>query len=88
MAYLIAPFDGTITQANPAAGDQVSAGTAGFRIDDLSHLLVDVQVSEVDINNVALGQPVTITFDAVQEKSYTGVVTSVVGMRRDCFARS
>ena len=55
MAYIIAPVDGTVTQAVPLAGDQVSVGLPAFRIDDLSGLLVDVQVSEVDINNIAVG---------------------------------
>ncbi|MHB8778649.1 MAG: efflux RND transporter periplasmic adaptor subunit [Anaerolineales bacterium] len=77
MAYLIAPFDGTITQANPAVGDQVSAGKVGFRIDDLSHLLVDVQVSEVDINSVSPGQPATLTFDAILGREYHGEIVQV-----------
>lgn len=77
MAFLTAPFDGTITQANPAVGDQVSAGTVGYRIDDLSHLLVDVQVSEVDINSVAVDQSATLTFDAILGKEYHGRVVQV-----------
>ncbi len=77
MAYLIAPFDGTITQANPASGDQVSTGTVGYRIDDLSHLLVDVQVSEVDINSVTVGQASTLTFDAILGREYHGEVVQV-----------
>lgn len=77
MAYLIAPFSGTITQASPAVGDQVSTGTVGYRIDDLSHLLVDVQVSEVDINSVSVGQTATLTFDAILGKEYHGKVVQV-----------
>ena len=77
MAHLIAPFDGTITQASPAIGDQVSTGTVGYRIDDLSHLLVDVQVSEVDINSVSVGQAATLTFDAILGKEYHGEVVQV-----------
>ncbi len=77
LAYISAPFDGTITQANPAIGDQVSAGTSAFRMDDLSHLLVDLQVSEVDINSVFVGQTATLTFDAILGKPYTGKVVEV-----------
>jgi len=77
MAFLTAPFYGTITQANPAVGDQVAAGTIGFRIDDLSHLLVDVQVSEVDINSVSLGQTAILTFDAILGREYHGEVVQV-----------
>lgn len=77
MAQLIAPFDGTITIASPLPGDQVSPGTVGFRVDDLSRLLVDVQVSEVNINSVAVGQPVIVTFDAVLGQEYHGEVVQV-----------
>jgi HlyD family secretion protein len=77
VAYISAPFSGTVTQAVPIAGDQVSVGAQAFRVDDLSNLLVDVQVSEVDINNVAAGQPVTITLDAASGKEYHGTVTQV-----------
>ncbi|MBL8091043.1 MAG: efflux RND transporter periplasmic adaptor subunit [Anaerolineales bacterium] len=75
--YLIAPFNGTITQASLVAGDQVTAGTNGFRIDDISSLLVDVQVSEVDINDVAVGQDAELTFDAILNKTYNGKVVQV-----------
>lgn len=76
---VVAPFDGTITQADPTAGDQVSTGTVAFRVDDISHLLVDVQVSEVDINTVAVGQDATLTFDAVlgRAEPYHGKVVQV-----------
>jgi HlyD family secretion protein len=77
MARIIAPFSGTVTQAEPSTGDQVSPGAVAFRVDDLSHLLVDVQVSEVDINSVALGQTVTLTFDAILGKDYHGEVVEV-----------
>jgi HlyD family secretion protein len=77
MAHIIAPFDGTVTQAVSEIGNQVSAGTVAFRIDDLSHLLVDVQVSEVDINSVAISQSATLTFDAILAKEYHGKVVQV-----------
>ena len=78
-AFIVAPFDGTVTQAEPAVGDEVSAGTVAFRIDDLSHLLVDVQVSEVDINNIVVDQNATLTFDAVlgRTEPYHGKVVQV-----------
>lgn len=64
--------------ATGAAGTASSATASyAFRIDDLSHLLVDVPVSEVDINRIKIGQAVTLTFDAIPEKSYTGKVTQV-----------
>jgi HlyD family secretion protein len=77
LAKIIAPFEGTVTQAQPQAGDRVSPDDLAFKVDDLSSLMIDLQISEVDINSVSVGQPVVITFDAVQEKSYNGIVTSV-----------
>ncbi len=74
---IAAPFDGTITQVELLPGDQAALGKLAFRIDDLSHLLVDVQVSEIDINSVAVDQIVTLTFDAVLGKTYNGKVIEV-----------
>ncbi len=77
MARILVPFNGTVTQAEPVPGDQASVGKLAFRVDDLSGLLVDVQVSEVDINSIAADQPATLTFDAVSGKTYNGRVVEV-----------
>jgi HlyD family secretion protein len=77
MAKIISPINGTVTQVVPLEGDQVAAGTAAFRVDDLSEVLVDVEVSEVDINNVSVGQPVTLTLDAIPVKTFHGQVEQV-----------
>lgn len=77
MAWVEAPFSGTITQAFPKAGDLVSPNTVAFRLDDLSRMLVDVEISEVDINRVAVGQEVVLTFDAILAKEYHGRVSEV-----------
>jgi len=77
LARVIAPFAGIVTESYPLPGDQVGAGATAFRIDDLSSLLVDVEVSEVDINNVAVGQSVQLSFDAILGKQYNGKVVEV-----------
>lgn len=74
---LMAPISGTITEIDTQPGSVVSAGTVGARIDNLSSLYMDVIVSEVDINKVAVGQPVQMTFTAIPNKTYDGKVTSV-----------
>lgn len=76
-ASIIAPISGTVTQAEPLPGDQISMNQLAFRVDDLSTLLVDVQVSEVDINNVSLNQPATLTLDAIPNQTYHGEVVEV-----------
>lgn len=77
LARVAAPFAGTVTESYPLSGDQVTAGATAFRLDNLSSLLVDVKVSEVDINSVSVGQPVTLTFDAILGKEYHGEVLAV-----------
>jgi HlyD family secretion protein len=71
---ITAPFAGTITQSNAVSKAVVSPGTQAFRIDDMSNLVIDVQVVEVDINHVKVGQPATITFDAIPNKTYNSKV--------------
>jgi HlyD family secretion protein len=80
LARVVAPFGGIVTEADTLPGDQVSAGTTAFRIDDLSSLLVDVEVSEVDINNISVGQSVSLTFDAVLNREYHGEVVEVANV--------
>jgi HlyD family secretion protein len=77
LARVISPFDGTVTEAHTLPGDQIAAGDVAFRVDNLSSLLVDVKVSEVDINSVSLGQPVALSFDAILGKEYHGEVIEV-----------
>ncbi len=77
MARVVAPFAGTITDAHPLVGDMVTTGEQGFRVDDLSSLLVDVEISEVDINSIEPGQAVSLTFDAVLGGEYHGKVVEV-----------
>lgn len=76
-ASITAPFDGVLTMVEVMPGDQVNPGMFAFRIDDISKLLVDVEVSEVDINQVKVGQDVVMTFDAILAKEYHGKVTEV-----------
>lgn len=79
-ARLAAPFDGTITSVTTQAGDLVNPGQAAFQVADLSRLLVDIQVSEVDINRVQVGHPVLITFDAIPGSEYAGKVTDIASV--------
>lgn len=80
LARVVAPFGGIVTDAYPLPGDQVSAGATAFRVDDLSSLLVDVEVSEVDINTVSVGQPATLVFDAILGREYHGQVIEVANV--------
>lgn len=77
LAHLTAPFSGTVTEVKIKPGDQVSPGSVAIRIDDLSSLLVDVRISEVDVNRIQVGQDANLVFDAILNKTYQGKVKEV-----------
>jgi HlyD family secretion protein len=74
---ITAPFSGLLTSQENKVGDQVVPGTPAFRIDDFTSLLVDLQVSEIDINQIQEGQEVSLTFDAILGKEYRGEIIEV-----------
>ncbi len=77
MATLKAPFAGVISESNVRVGDLVTPGAVAFRMDALDELYVDVDLSELDVAAVAVGQPVTLTFDALPGRTYHGEVSAV-----------
>ncbi len=77
MANLSAPFDGTVTSVMTKEGDEVAAGINAFRIDDLSKLYIEVDIAEIDINRIEIGQDAEFTFDSLLDKTYHGKVIDV-----------
>jgi HlyD family secretion protein len=75
--YLTAPFSGIITEVDVKPGDQVTPASVAFRLDNLDRKFVDVLVSEVDVNSIQAGQPVNLSFDAILNQQYKGVVSQV-----------
>lgn len=77
--YILAPFTGTVTDIFNFEGDHVTQGTDAIQLDNLDTMLVDVNVSEVDVNYINVGESVTVTFDALPGRTYNGLVTQVGG---------
>ena len=77
---ITSPISGTVISKEVKAGDTVS-NTAGSTslctIYDLSYLQMTVNVDELEILSIKEGQTVTITADAISDRTFTGVVTSV-----------
>jgi len=74
---LLAPFAGTVTEVDIDTGDLVNSGDTAFRIDDLANLYIDLQISEVDLASLKVGQEATVEFDAIPDRSYSGEVTEI-----------
>jgi hypothetical protein len=84
---ITAPSDGMIIYFRTRFGTKRKAGQTINVIDrtvatipDLDSMLSKVFISEVEINKVKPGLPVTMTIDAFPNKSYTGKVISVANI--------
>jgi HlyD family secretion protein len=71
------PIDGVVTVVSATPGDSVQVGQQAVRIDDLSTLYLDVQISEIDIPQVSVGQAVELVFDAYFETTFNGEVVEI-----------
>jgi HlyD family secretion protein len=75
-ATLTAPFDGTVTEVEIVPGSSPGQEPV-ITIVDTSSMHLDVEVSENDVPRITTGQPVTISFDALEETVITGTVAYV-----------
>jgi multidrug efflux pump subunit AcrA (membrane-fusion protein) len=74
---LTAPIDGIVAQVNIIAGEFATPSMTLIIISDVDHLQVKTtDLSERDIINVRVGDPATITVDALAEE-FGGTVTSI-----------
>jgi len=78
---ITSPISGTVIQKNVKAGDTVGTDSSSSEtmciIYDLSYLEMTLNVDELEILSIKEGQSVTITADAISDRTFTGVVTSV-----------
>lgn len=70
---------GRVIEKNFKAGDKVEGMNSGSLavIYDMSYLKLELAVDELDIGKVAVGQSVSITADALEGQTFTGVVDKV-----------
>lgn len=77
---VLAPIDGTVNAVNVKNGDDLSKLSSGSSrtvpmiIGDLGTMKAQVQVNEVDVPNVQLGQKVMMTFTSVPSLTTAGKV--------------
>jgi HlyD family secretion protein len=78
-----APIDGLVSfigvrkGENVVPGIQNATGSYLMTISDMSYVTSEVMVDETDIVNVRVGQPATVTIDAMPGQSYPAHVTAV-----------
>ena len=74
---ITAPAAGTVTKVQPSVGDMVAPNSPLVRLEDLSDVLAEIQVDEVDIGKIHVGQPAAVTSDSLLGMSLTGTVDTI-----------
>ncbi|MBI5652167.1 MAG: efflux RND transporter periplasmic adaptor subunit [Chloroflexi bacterium] len=76
-ARIVAPFDGTIISIAIKVGESATTGTSAVTLADLAKMQVQVNVDEVAITSIKVGQRATITTDAALGKTLNGRVSKI-----------
>lgn len=77
---ITSPINGTVIEKNYKAGDNIDSTAGGGYmavIYDLSRMTFDMNVSELDVSKLAVGQSVTFTSDALEGQTFTGHVDKI-----------
>jgi multidrug resistance efflux pump len=73
-----APFDGQVGEVNVRPGETSNPGSAAILFGDTTRMHVETtDLRETDVIHVSEGQRVEVTFDALPDRIFAGVVTSV-----------
>lgn len=70
-------IDGIVTNLAVSEGDKLDGSTAPCTVADLSSIVVNVDISELDIDKVQPGMPAILTMDMDESQQYTGTVSTV-----------
>ncbi len=74
---LVASIDGVVSSINIRANEMPTPGLPAISLTDTSDFHVELNVDEIDIAQLALGQPVLITVDALEDVELTGNVSQI-----------
>ena len=76
-ATLVAPFDGTILTIAGVEGDRVTSDTVFITEADDAHPQIKFVMDESDLQKIAVDESADVTFDAIENQTFTGTVTQV-----------
>jgi HlyD family secretion protein len=79
---IVSPLTGTVSKLNLEVGERVAgntmmAGTEIMTIAELNEMEARVDIGEVDIVLVSVGQKATLEVDAFRDRTFKGVVTEI-----------
>lgn len=74
---ILAPCDGVVASLEVKEGDSIEVGTLIGSILEGEDMNLTIAVDELDVVNVAIGQPVSITIDALPDVTLSGEVYKI-----------
>jgi multidrug resistance efflux pump len=75
---LTAPFDGVVADVAVEIGEQVTAESRAVSVVDTSSWMIETSdITELEVVDIAVGQAVTFTADALPDVTMNGVVTAI-----------
>lgn len=77
-ATIVAPFNGIITEANPAyPGVNVTPASAVYSIVNPETLFFNAEVNEIDVAKIKVGQKVKLTLDAYPGRNFESMIERI-----------
>ncbi|MBU0672242.1 MAG: efflux RND transporter periplasmic adaptor subunit [Candidatus Margulisbacteria bacterium] len=74
-ARVVAPFSGIVAEKAVIPGEAISMGVPVLTVVDIDNPWVEIQVDEVDVGVVKVGQRVRFTTDAFPDQEFFGQIT-------------
>jgi len=90
---IVSPLDGTVSKLNSRLGERVvgtatMAGTEVMTIADLNEMEARVDIGEMDVVLIQVGQRARLEVDAFKDRKFTGVVTDIANSAKGAAAAS
>ncbi|MBI3852822.1 MAG: efflux RND transporter periplasmic adaptor subunit [Verrucomicrobia bacterium] len=79
---IVSPLTGTVSRLNSQLGERVvgtamMAGTEVMTVADLNEMEARVDIGEIDVVLIALGQKARLEVDAYRDRKFNGIVTEI-----------
>ena len=79
---ITSPVDGVITSMTADEDYKVNTQTTLFKVADISNVKIEVNLSDLQIKDVAVGQKVIISSDALGSETLEGYVSEISGISK------
>ncbi len=85
---IYSPLTGTVSRLNSQLGERVvgtamMAGTEVMTVADLNEMEARVDIGEIDVVLIALGQNARLEVDAYRDRKFNGIVTEIANSSKD-----